>query len=671
MSYKNLSVKITLLLLISLLTMSAVRSTQLYAQGQGSVNLLRGGPPSTNPVAVPIQIAGIGGATPYRTSLTTWTGSWQAPQALYDQGVHVNSEDYWDTGIGVNAGSTWNNSSTPGSGAGILVVDLQSVQTIDRFSVFQMFASDGKATHIQIFRHANAENAAPDYTDANWIAISAETVVTAGTNNTANNRIADPTKISVTQFSTRYLKFAVRNDGRYGEGTYIELKGVKAFGPTAPTVTPTATKTPTVTPTATASPTATPTSTSTPTATKTPTVTPTAIASPTDTPTSIATPIQTATPTVTRAASSNADLSNLVLSSGTLTPAFALGTTSYTASVANSVTSITVTPTAADATATITVNGATVASGSASGSIALSVGANTITTVVTAQDGTTTKTYTVTVTRAASSNADLSNLAFDISGRTVPLKPSFQSDTTVYSELVVYIPTTTTFSTVTPTAADPTATIKVNGTTVASGNASGAIALVVGANTITTIVTAQDRVTTKTYTIPVRMFNQDCVVEIMRIWPGPQYFSSHSRQAAPALFDIQVFYDLRDKVMSQTPQGRRYIDLFYANNQDIILAVIYNPSLTSEAITVLQTWEPILKTLFNGQSANTTITDAQAQMVVQFLNDLSAASSPALQSVIAQELATTPPSQFVGKTVEEARAMTVGYGVFMPLLIVR
>ena len=477
MSYKNLSVKITLLLLISLLTMSAVRSTQLYAQGQGSVNLLRGGPPSTNPVAVPIQIAGIGGATPYRTSLTTWTGSWQAPQALYDQGVHVNSEDYWDTGIGVNAGSTWNNSSTPGSGAGILVVDLQSVQTIDRFSVFQMFASDGKATHIQIFRHANAENAAPDYTDANWIAISAETVVTAGTNNTANNRIADPTKISVTQFSTRYLKFAVRNDGRYGEGTYIELKGVKAFGPTAPTVTPTATKTPTVTPTA--------------------------IASPTATPTSIATPIQTATPTVTRAASSNADLSNLVLSSGTLTPAFALGTTSYTASVANSVTSITVTPTAADATATITVNGATVASGSASGSIALSVGANTITTVVTAQDGTTTKTYTVTVTRAASSNADLSNLAFDISGRTVPLKPSFQSDTTVYSELVVYIPTTTTFSTVTPTAADPTATIKVNGTTVASGNASGAIALVVGANTITTVVTAQDGTTTKTYTVTV------------------------------------------------------------------------------------------------------------------------------------------------------------------------
>ncbi len=67
--------------------------------------------------------------------------------------------------------------------------------------------------------------------------------------------------------------------------------------------------------------------------------------------------------------------------------------------MANSVTSLTVTPTVADSTATLTVNGTPVASGSASGAIALNVGANTITTVVTAQDATT-KTYTVVVTRA-------------------------------------------------------------------------------------------------------------------------------------------------------------------------------------------------------------------------------------------------------------------------------
>ena len=97
----------------------------------------------------------------------------------------------------------------------------------------------------------------------------------------------------------------------------------------------------------------------------------------------------------------NADLSSLVLSSGTLAPPFAAGTVTYAATVASCATSITVTPTAVEANATITVNGLPVVSGHASGEIALNLGANTITMVVTSEDGSLKKTYTVTVTRAA------------------------------------------------------------------------------------------------------------------------------------------------------------------------------------------------------------------------------------------------------------------------------
>ncbi|WP_307298148.1 MULTISPECIES: cadherin-like beta sandwich domain-containing protein [unclassified Paenibacillus] len=195
------------------------------------------------------------------------------------------------------------------------------------------------------------------------------------------------------------------------------------------------------------------------------------------------------------AASTNANLSALSISSGTLSPTFASGTTSYTASVANATTSLTVTPTVADSTASVKVNGVTVTSGTASGAIALAVGSNTITTVVTAQDGTTTKTYTITVTRAGSSNADLS--ALSLSAGT--LSPAFASGTTNYTASVG---NATTSLTVTPTVADGTASVKVNGVTVTSGNASGAIPLNVGSNTITTVVTAQNN-TTKTYTITV------------------------------------------------------------------------------------------------------------------------------------------------------------------------
>ncbi|MCX5990869.1 MAG: cadherin-like beta sandwich domain-containing protein [Chloroflexi bacterium] len=105
--------------------------------------------------------------------------------------------------------------------------------------------------------------------------------------------------------------------------------------------------------------------------------------------------------TVWQPGPTDATLSNLTISAGTLTPAFASGNTGYTDGVANSVNSVTVTPTANESHATITVNGVAVASGSASGAIALNVGDNTITIVVTAQDGTTSDTYTVTVTRAA------------------------------------------------------------------------------------------------------------------------------------------------------------------------------------------------------------------------------------------------------------------------------
>ncbi|WP_248928881.1 cadherin-like beta sandwich domain-containing protein [Paenibacillus hamazuiensis] len=218
--------------------------------------------------------------------------------------------------------------------------------------------------------------------------------------------------------------------------------------------------------------------------------------------------------TVTRAAeeggntgpelSSNADLNGLTLSSGELSPSYASGTTAYTATVPNSVTSFTVTASVYDSKSTMTVNGNVVASGEPSGAIHLNVGNNTITIVVTAQNGTT-KTYTVTVTRAAeeggntgpelSSNADLSSLTLS-SGE---LSPAFVPGTTAYTAAV---PNSVTSITVTASVYDNKATMTVNGNAVASGEPSGAIHLNVGNNTITIVVTAQNS-TTKTYKVTV------------------------------------------------------------------------------------------------------------------------------------------------------------------------
>jgi hypothetical protein len=115
-------------------------------------------------------------------------------------------------------------------------------------------------------------------------------------------------------------------------------------------------------------------------------------------------------------ASSNATLSALRLSSGTLSPAFSAGTTSYTANVANSVSSVTVTARPADSKATVTGDGIGTAK-------SLNVGANTLTIVVTAEDGVTTKTYSIIVTRASSSSGGVSGGGSVSSGNGVTNPP--------------------------------------------------------------------------------------------------------------------------------------------------------------------------------------------------------------------------------------------------------
>lgn len=90
----------------------------------------------------------------------------------------------------------------------------------------------------------------------------------------------------------------------------------------------------------------------------------------------------------------NANLSGLALSSGTLSPAFTTSTANYTAAVSSATTTLLVMPTVADPDATITVNSTSPAT-----PVALNIGANTISILVTAQDGTTTKLYSVVITR--------------------------------------------------------------------------------------------------------------------------------------------------------------------------------------------------------------------------------------------------------------------------------
>lgn len=103
---------------------------------------------------------------------------------------------------------------------------------------------------------------------------------------------------------------------------------------------------------------------------------------------------------VTKSNPLDAVLSGLTLSSGNLEPAFNTATTTYRATVANSVSTLGVTPSTPGSTATLKINGASAVSG-ASSAVPLNVGDNTLTVTVMTEDRTIKRTYLVVVTRAA------------------------------------------------------------------------------------------------------------------------------------------------------------------------------------------------------------------------------------------------------------------------------
>ncbi len=197
-------------------------------------------------------------------------------------------------------------------------------------------------------------------------------------------------------------------------------------------------------------------------------------------------------PDETTEPSTDATLSGLTLS-GVDFGTFASGTTSYTASVANSVSQTTVSPTVnhSGASYVIKLDGVE----DADGDVSLSVGSNVITVEVTAEDGEATQTYTVTITRAAPPSTDATLNALSLSGVDFG---TFDSTTTSYT---VQVANSVSQTTVTPTVSHSGASyvIKLDGAT----DADGVISLSVGSNVITVEVTAEDDSTSRTYIVTI------------------------------------------------------------------------------------------------------------------------------------------------------------------------
>lgn len=222
--------------------------------------------------------------------------------------------------------------------------------------------------------------------------------------------------------------------------------------------------------------------------------------------------------------SGEAGLSALALSADgssiALSPSFDAATLAYSANVSASVSSVTVEASAVDAGASL--DGA--------GRASLSVGANTLPIVVTAADGESTRTYTITVTRAAPSEAALSDLFIATGDEGVPLDTVFAGGTMAYK---ARLPNSAETVHVRAVPSDPGASVSMAlgdvalavTTTTEEGSTDpvfqGTASLAVGANAIAVVVTAADGLTTATYTLEATRveagLNPDTTLESLEV----------------------------------------------------------------------------------------------------------------------------------------------------------
>ena len=173
-----------------------LRSVKLF--GTGSTNNLLNGT-STGGTAHVESVAGLDGATPHHTPTelgTTCNQNWYPMGTLCDESPSTDDPNISQKTIS-RSGATWGNlSSAAGGGTGVIVMDMGQVNVFNRLSVFQMF-SDGKTTHIKMFKHPSTADTAPLHTDTNWVQVFDYMAVPAGSSSNANLTVTDPLIVNI------------------------------------------------------------------------------------------------------------------------------------------------------------------------------------------------------------------------------------------------------------------------------------------------------------------------------------------------------------------------------------------------------------------------------------------------------------------------------------------
>jgi len=118
--------------------------------------------------------------------------------------------------------------------------------------------------------------------------------------------------------------------------------------------------------------------------------------------------------------------------------------------------------------------------------------------------------------------------------------------------------------------------------------------------------------------------------------------------------DVLLYYRVRDRVLAQSPGGRRYISLYYRHASEITGLLAGDASLRSLAVTAMDSWAPGLQALVDGAGSGLPVTQPMADSMTALLESLKQKGSADLHSDIESEQAALDLSSLVGVPMDQA-----------------
>lgn len=115
-----------------------------------------------------------------------------------------------------------------------------------------------------------------------------------------------------------------------------------------------------------------------------------------------------------------------------------------------------------------------------------------------------------------------------------------------------------------------------------------------------------------------------------------------------------ILYRVDDEIMSETPYGRYYSDMYWKHNAELIEIFQAHPERIEDVLRVTLLNLPLMEALLDGEGDTVTISKEQIEELEAMLTFIASVSSDELRTDIEREQKRTPLQNLVGMTMTEA-----------------